>query len=145
MTPSRVKIKPYKSSPINVHGEVRCSVTFGNTSIPTVWHVISGSCEPILSGQSALQLGIIKFTNKPDAFEPVLMISTQAKGKSLKQSILQRYPENFTGIGKLKNHQVRLHTDNNIKPICEPPRTIPYHLKDRAQQVLDDMKKTGYH
>ena len=59
----------------------------------------------------------------------------------LKQSILQRFPDNFTGIEKLRNHQVRLHVDHNVKPINEPPRTIPYHLKERAQQVLDDMIK----
>ena len=50
MIPSKVKIKPYNSEPIAVHGEARCAVTFGSTSIPVVWHIISGSSEPILSG-----------------------------------------------------------------------------------------------
>lgn len=62
-----------------IHGEVRCAVMFGNTSIPVVWHVISGSCEPILSGSDALQLGIIQFTANSDTFKPVLMIESGNK------------------------------------------------------------------
>ena len=104
MTPSKVKIKPYNSPPLDIHGEVRCAVTSGKSSVPVVWHVISGSHEPILSGNAALQLGIIKFTNSPDTFEPILMISQ--KEKIQEQTILQRYPGNFNGIGRLRNHQV---------------------------------------
>lgn len=143
MTRSRTRIKPYKSPPLEVHGEARCAVTFGNTSIPVIWHVISGSCEPVLSGTASLQLGIIKFADKPGIYEPVLMIDAKAKGKTQKQSILKRYPDNFRGIGKLQHHQVKLHVNHDVKPISEPPRTIPYHLKDRAQQAIDGMIRDG--
>ena len=78
MTKSKKKIKPYNSTPITVHGEARCAVSFGESSIPVIWHIISGSCEPFLDGSSALQLGIIQFSSKPQVFEPVLMIDHQA-------------------------------------------------------------------
>ena len=39
MVPSKVKIKPYNSEPIAVHGEARWAVTFGSTSILVVWHI----------------------------------------------------------------------------------------------------------
>ena len=35
--------------------------------------------------------------------------------------ILQYYPENFQGLGKLRDHQVKLYTDNTVKPIAVPP------------------------
>ena len=139
MVPSRKKIKPYNSEPIKVHGEARCSVSFGSSSIPVVWHFISGSCEPILSGNASLQLGILQFNSKPDTFHPVLMIDSECKRKDNVQDILAQYPENFQGLGKLKNHQVRLHVDETIKPVCVPPRPLPYHLRDRAQKVIDEM------
>ena len=59
---SNVKIKPYNGPPIPVYGEVMCAVTFGANSVPVKWHIISGSCEPILAGNIAIQLGIIQFT-----------------------------------------------------------------------------------
>lgn len=136
MAPSRVKIKPYNSMPINVQGEARCAVSFGSSSIPVVWHIISGSCEPILAGLAAVQLGIIQFNSKPGTFQPVLMMGNN-KAQDI-QDCLAGYPENFTGIGKLKNYKVKLHV-NKDKPVHVPPRSMPYHLKDRANQLIMEM------
>ena len=103
MVPSSIKIKLYKSKPIPVYGIACCAVTFGETSIPVEWHIIAGSCEPILSGDKALQLGIIHFTQKADTFRPILMIDRHTKGKDQDslQKILGVYPQNFTELGKL--------------------------------------------
>ena len=92
MTPSHVKIKPYKSSPIPVLGVVRSSVTFGSSSVPIIWHVIEGSCETILAGKVAEQLGIIKFQWKPTTFEPVHLIRTDNHSVKMSvQNILSSY------------------------------------------------------
>ena len=137
MVPTNSKLKPYNSPPIPVIGTARCSATFGSTSIPVVWHIIDGQCQPILSGQSAKQLGIISFQSEPAVFAPINMIHAQTKGEI--QEILIKHKENFHGIGKMKNYQVKLHVDPSIKPIATPPRSIPYHLRERADKVIDDM------
>ena len=139
LSPSKVKVKPYKSDPIQVYGEARCSVTFGSTYIPVVWYIISGSCEAILSGNSALQLGIIHFSDTPDTFQPILMIESDDK-ESL-QKILSNYPENFSGLGKLKDYKAKLHCKDDVKPVNVPAHTFPYHLQQRAQAAVDDMIK----
>ena len=143
MVPSKTRIKPYNSPSLPVYGEARCAVSFGESSVPVNWHIISGSCEPILSGKAALQLGIITFNKNPGVFEPVLMIDSKAKDKDPIQEILAKYPENFAGIGKLKNHEVKFHTKENVKPVCVPPRSFPYHLKERAQKAIDEMINEG--
>ena len=43
------------------------------------------------------------------------------------------FPENFTGLGKLKDYQVKLHVDTGVKPIIVPPWSTPYHLQERVQ------------
>ena len=48
---------------------------------------------------------------------------------------------NFTGLGRLHDHQVQFHVNENIKPINVPPRSVPYHLQERAQQAVDEMIK----
>ncbi len=143
MLPSEVKLKPYNSSPISVLGVARCAVTFGSTSVPVEWHIISGSCEPILAGSAALQLGIIKFARSPGAFHPVLMIDKDAIGsaKEKVQSILQDYPQNFQGLGRLKGHQIKLHVKPDVKPVRDAPRPTPYHMEGRAAAALDNMLK----
>ena len=75
MLTSKTTLKPYQSKPIAVYGEATCSVVFGLSSIPLIWHIISGSCEPILSGAACEELGIIEFRESPEPFEPIHMIS----------------------------------------------------------------------
>ena len=55
----KVKIHPYKSEPISVKGTAWCSVAFGDRSVQVEWNIINVDCEPIISGTTAVQLGII--------------------------------------------------------------------------------------
>ena len=145
MVPSAAKLKPYNSSPIPVLGVSRCAVTFGSTSIPVEWHIISGSCEPILDGNSALRLGIISFNSSAGIFHPVLMVDKDASDphKEQLQSILKDYKHVFEGLGRMKNHHVKLHVKPNTKPIRDAPRTVPYHLADRSWSAVQTMLKQG--
>ena len=141
MIKSKIKIQPYKSDPIPVYGIAWCAVSFGATSLPVEWHIISGYCEPILSDTTSQQLGIINFNSTPDSYEPIQMIDQHAEPASKQnlQDILTDFPENFTGLGKLRNYQVKLYVDNSIKSIVTPPRSTPYHLEDRVQNLINEM------
>ena len=61
------------------------------------------------------------------------------EGKHHLQSILEQFPENFIGLGKLRGHQVKLHIDPSVKPVIVPPRSAPYHLKDRVDKAIQEM------
>ena len=61
--------------------------------------------------------------------------------KSDIQSILNDFPENFSVLGKLKHHQVKLHIDQSVKPVNVPQMQIPYHLRERGQKTIDTMVK----
>ena len=140
MVKTQAKIKPYNSPPIPISGTTKCAVTFGNSSIPVEWHIIDNPCEPVLAGRIAEELGIIKFDAKPTVFQPVQMIHSTDNKETL-QNILQQFPQNFEGLGKLKNHQVKLHVDTSIKPVTTPARPVPYHLKERVAKEIEKMIK----
>ena len=55
------------------------------------------------------------------------------------QDCLSKYPENFTGLGKLKNPKVQLHLDHNVKLVGIPPCSTPHNLRDRAQKAIEEM------
>ena len=137
MVPTNTKIKPYNSLTIPVIGIAKCAVMFGSTSIPVSWHIIDNPCEPVLAGKSAVQLGIIKFDPQPEVYQPVRMI--QSGNKEALQAILQKFPQNFTRLGKLNNHQVKLHVDPTVKPVASPARPVPYHLRARVAKEIDKM------
>ena len=134
--PTTTKIKPYKSPTMPVTGIGKCAVTFGSTSIPMVWHIIDKPCEPVLAGQSAVQLGIIQFDAKPEVYQPVQM--TQCTRKEALQDILKKYPQNFEGLDKLQDHQVKLHVDPRVKPVASPARRVAQEIdKMIAQDVIE--------
>ena len=74
MSDTRVRIKPFKSNTIPAVGVSTCGVSFGSRTIPVHWYIIKESCEPILAGGVAENLGIIDFKRDSDVFMPVNMI-----------------------------------------------------------------------
>ena len=137
MFTSNIKLKPFNSQPIKVEGQAICAVTFGANSVPVKWYIIADDCEPILAGNSAIALGIITLNQKEGIITPINMIHTDSNGKI--QSCLAEYAHNFQGIGRLKTHVIKLHVNPDIKPVATPPRSIPYHLKEQATKVLQEM------
>ena len=135
MHTTKMKIKPYNSPAIPAIGVSRCSVTFGGRSTPVLWYIISEDCEPVLSGLKAEQLGIIQFQKKPQVFQPINMIQEECD-KSAIQDILKDVPGIFNGVGKLKNDSVKLHVNEDVKPVVAHQRPIPYDLKQRVGDVI---------
>ena len=39
----------------------------------------------------------------------------------------------------MKHHTIKLPYDTSIKPVAEPPRRVPYHLKSRVEETIADM------
>ena len=63
---SRMKICTYGSRPFPVRGKYEWTVSFGDSIIPSLWYIIKKkTIEPLLSGSTAEQLGIIKFAPSP--------------------------------------------------------------------------------
>ena len=58
-------------------------------------------------------------------------------------SIVQQYPNNFKGPGKMEGYQVKLYSDEKIEPVAVPPRSAPYHLQARVTDSLANEIKNG--
>ena len=95
----------------------------------------------MLSGLKAKELGIIPFQASPNVFMPVNMI--KGGQKAAMQDILSAFPENFSGLGTLRGHPVNLQMADDVKPVAEVPRRIPYHLKSRVEEGIQRMMRDG--
>ena len=124
-----------------------CSVTNRDRTIPVEFFILPGSCQPILGSDKATELKIITMDKDEALFNLINMIDQERKHSGELNSkiinVLHSYSENFQGLGKMKNHQVKLYTDNTVKPIAVPPRPIPYHLKARVNNSIETMIKDG--
>ena len=56
-------------------------------------------------------------------------------------SILEKFTENFHGLGKVNDCQIKLYTNLTGKPIDVPLRPITYHLKAGVDNFIESMIK----
>ena len=53
-------------------------------------------------------------------------------------SIADRFSSVFSGVGKLSGYQLKMHIDRKVTPVALKPRRVPYPLKDKVQQKIEE-------
>ena len=53
--------------------------------------------------------------------------------------IRRRYQDLFTGIGLLKDYELKLHVDKSVKRVAQPVRRIPFGLHEKVDEKLDEL------
>ena len=54
--------------------------------------------------------------------------------------IVQSYDDRFIGLGKLSDAKCKLHADDNIQPVTQPHRRIPFPVRKKVEAELDRLK-----
>ena len=52
---------------------------------------------------------------------------------------VQKLPECFKGLGKLKGYQVKIHVDENVAPVVQNPRRILFSLREKVDGKLQQL------
>ena len=53
-----------------------------------------------------------------------------------KEKLREMYPHAFTGLGRLKNYQLKLNSDEGVTPVVHPIRRIPLSRREKVVQKL---------
>ena len=53
--------------------------------------------------------------------------------------ICEKYREVFTGVGKLKDFQLKLHIKDDVTPVAQPVRRLPFGLRAKVDEKLDEL------
>ena len=59
------------------------------------------------------------------------------------ESIVNNFQSVFQGIGKHRYRQVQLIIDQDVKPIIQPQRKIPFAKRDKLDTILDELEQAG--
>ena len=51
------------------------------------------------------------------------------------------FPAVFEGIGKLKEFEVKLHIDDNVPPVAQRHRRVPFHQRQKVTAELRDLER----
>ena len=132
----KVKLYGYNANtPIKVLGKFTETIQTKKRYAVAEFYVVQGESGSLINADTATSLSLIKFTNKID----------DKRGKDdYKESLVNKYPEVFNDkIGKMKNVQIKLHIDKDVKPIVQQCRRVPLPLRGKVEAELERLEDAG--
>ena len=131
LIPVKTKLFSYGASkPLSLKGSFTAPISHETTQVDADFVVVAGNHGSLLSFETAKDLGLLE----------VIQEVTTPPDNHLIDELLSTY--NVTdGIGKLKDHQVKLHVDTDVKPIAQPHRRIPFHTRKALEKELDSLQQ----
>ena len=125
------KIFPYGSNkPLPLVGKCSCKVEIEKKFSMETFFIVKGTSGCLVSWQTSQRLGLVQVAQSVTQQEPNKV-----------ESLVENYRDLFEGLGKLKGFQVHLHVDEDIQPVAQPPRRVPFHVRIKLkEQLLNDEK-----
>jgi hypothetical protein len=122
------KLYPYGcDKPLKVVGSFDTEIVYQDTSVYSEFVVVENKGVPLLCREDALALGLLDLK--------VNSVQTKEGGW------MAKYPDVFSGIGKLRDYQLKLHVDPNVEPVAQPQRRVPYTLRKAVEHKLEELLK----
>ena len=94
----------------------------------TDFYVVKGKCESLINADTAEALKLITFS---------------INNINLKGEIVNEFKDVFTGVGRMKDVEIKLHVDKNDEPVIQPCRKIPLPLCEKVEQELQRLEDAG--
>ena len=66
-------------------------------------------------------------------------VQVNGVGGVLDGDIRERYSGLFCGVGLLKGYEMKLHIENSVRPVAQYVRKIPFALREKVGQKLDEL------
>ena len=151
LEPAKTKIFAYGSAtPLQLKGCFSAMIESKSRYTVSQFYVVDGSGGNLLSGKTAHELKLIQLVNKinetqtsdskngtndhKETTEKKTNLPSSTDGNI--QRLLNRYQNVFEGEGKLKDQRVKLHIKDDVNPIVQPQRRIPYHMRKAVSKEL---------
>ncbi len=100
------------------------------------FQVISGTGKPLIGRKSATELGLLHIGRINSVSPDISSVTYQST-----DTILRSFEDRFTGIGKLKDFQLKLHVDPSVKPVAQALRQTPFKMRKQISDKIDELVK----
>ena len=132
-----MKIYGYRSKvPLRVLGKFDTTLESETKKLNAKLYVVEGSGGSLLSWKTSQALRLLQtiqqvkdLPSKPDTKGPA--------------NLIEEYDDLFHGLGKLKNYQVKLHIDEDVSPVAQPHRRVPFHVRKQLEEQLRRDEELG--
>ena len=136
VVPTAMTIRPYGSKAQRCMGETIGTVMFNENVATTKFYILDAKVETLLSGAVSEELGII--TMHPEGSDREARTSRISETKS---RIMAKFPTIFKGTGTMRNYKVKFYIDEEVPPVHQPARPIPFHLRSKMDRELESMER----
>ena len=138
-------IKPYSrkvfayniQDPLDIMGSVKLQIKDpiqGKTVLADVL-IIKNQAKAILGNSSATALNLLRVG-------PQVVNQIHCSNPAIQQ-LLERYSDRFTGLGKLRDIEVKVHTDESIQPMVQKARRLPVLMQKEVDVELEKLLAKG--
>jgi len=142
----KVKVESQtKSATLFAYGSSRPLETLGKFSAVVESHdtgskvssefvVVQGQHRSLLSKKCSEALGLLRVGPSVNQVD--------SRAEALSKAVLQeKYGEVFQGVGKLQGYELSFNVDQSVKPVAQPVRRIPFGLRQKVDEKLDQLLK----
>ena len=137
LEPSSVKIYGYQSKvPLRVLGKFTTALESETKKLSDKLYVVEGSGGSLLSWRTSQGLNLLQ-TVQQIGDQPS---KTETNAPA---NLIEEYDDLFHGLGKLKNYQIKLHIDENVPPVAQPHRRVPFHVRKQLEEQLRRDEELG--
>ena len=137
LEPSSVKIYGYQSKvPLLVLGKFTTALESETKKLSDKLYVVEGSGGSLLSWRTSQGLNLLQ-TVQQIGGQPS---KTETNAPA---NLIEKYDDLFHGLGKLKNYQIKLHIDENVPPVAQPHRRVPFHVRKQLEEQLRRDEELG--
>ena len=132
-----MKIYGYQSKvPLRVLGKFTTALESETKKLSDKLYVVEGFGGSLLSWRTSQGLNLLqtvqRIGDQPSKTE------TNAPA-----NLIEEYDDLFHGLGKLKNYQRKLHIDENVPPVAQPHRRVPFHVRKQLEEQLRRNEELG--
>ena len=115
--------------------EIACEAN-GETCVDE-FTVIKGDGRPLLGRKTAEQLDVLRVG--PEKEEEAYSVTEQGNDVDIRE----KYPALFNGVGKLNGYKLKLHMNEDVTPVAQSLRRLPFGLPDKVDEKLDELLDMG--
>ncbi|XP_065060965.1 uncharacterized protein K02A2.6-like [Rhopilema esculentum] len=151
-----VKVYPYNSnSPVKLLGKFQATVETKKRITVATFYVTEGNSGSLLGSETSQELGLVTFhinpmvskvkdkNVKPQIASTCSWIPIRSTHDKSVDAALLANKEIFRGIGKLDGVQIKLNIDENVTPVVQNTRRIPFHIRKQVEEELLSLEAQG--
>ena len=111
-------------------GKFKANISINNEEKQAEFLVVNTKCGSLLGCKTAPELKILHIGPSAQTVNAV----------KIENEFQKKYPELSSGIGKLKDYQLKLHIDRKVKPVAQPLRRLPFRIREKVDKKLEELE-----